>query len=265
MASTNCREDSEPGAIPKIDVVFHIEGKRTGGTIFTEGNDRQISVSNQFGNVKCEERSGRADRRITPVNVNHSISSTSVIAEILTEVGERKALNESDIYKFMVMKFKLGNDYAQIKTDLKQALKRLMIFGQIREIKGYGKWSTYQILEKKSECPPTTSTKLNNPIIHSIRSLSQSILSTGSLPTPTLIRPNTSTPLWDRTALRNVSLNGPLSSSLNASPIWGTPMPYHKSSNLGYRRQYDNDEVDEGIRKAAQLRKMKDTMHYLRV
>lgn len=34
--------------------------------------------------------------------------------QILTQLGERKALSEADIFKYLVLRFKVGNDYGKV-------------------------------------------------------------------------------------------------------------------------------------------------------
>ncbi|KAI1705222.1 linker histone h1 and h5 family domain-containing protein [Ditylenchus destructor] len=205
-----------------------------------------------------------------------------MIIKILTQSGARKALSEADIFKYLVLKFKVGNDYAKIKTDLKQAMRRGVLFGSIREVKGYGQWSTYQIFEKENDCPSTTSPSnhISPPVI---APLSQSILSTASLiaprslPTPAQTKPQIRTPIWKKytpiwkldtpilkkDSQKDDSLNVSIPSSVNTSSIWATPMPFDESfsSDSGYKA--DSDEMDESVKKAARLKKLKETKHYV--
>ncbi|KAI1693978.1 linker histone h1 and h5 family domain-containing protein [Ditylenchus destructor] len=185
-----------------------------------------------------------------------------MVMKILTQLGERKALSEADIFKYLVLRFKVGNDYGKIKSDLKQAIRRGVLFGSIREVKGYGQWSTYQIIEKENDLPSTTpdSNYISPP---AIASLSQSILSTSSLSTPAQVAPQIRTPVWKRDSQKNDSLNVSIPSSVNTSSIWATPMPFDESfsSDSGYKA--DSDEMDESVKRAARLKKLKDTKHYV--
>ncbi|KAI1710038.1 linker histone h1 and h5 family domain-containing protein [Ditylenchus destructor] len=86
-------------------------------------------------------------------------SYEEMIERILTQLGERKALSEADIFKYLVLRFRVGSAYAKIKADLKQAIRRGVIFGTIKEVKGYGQWSTFQIAEKENDYLSAVSAK----------------------------------------------------------------------------------------------------------
>ncbi|KAI1700679.1 hypothetical protein Ddc_17980 [Ditylenchus destructor] len=140
-------------------------------------------------------------------------------------------------------------------------------------------------VEFGNDCPSTTSPSnhISPPVIVP---LSQSILSTSSLPTPAQTRPLTMTPIWKKytpiwkldtpiskkDSPKDDSLNVSIPSSLNTSSIWATPMPFDGpgrseligtesfSSDSGYKA--DSDEMDESVKKAARLKNLKETKHY---
>ncbi|KAI1697624.1 linker histone h1 and h5 family domain-containing protein [Ditylenchus destructor] len=183
-----------------------------------------------------------------------------MIEKILTQLGERKALSEADIFKYLVLRFRVGSDYAKIKTDLKQAIRRGVIFGTVKEVKGYGQWSTCRIVKKENDYLSAVSAK------HTLNSStpSQSILSTSSpIRMPSEMKSQIRTPIWkkDRRDPLNDSMPSSLSLNSSFSSNLSTSLSSDDSFDSGYKS--DRDDMDGMTRKTAWAKKIAAKKHYL--
>ncbi|KAI1704988.1 linker histone h1 and h5 family domain-containing protein [Ditylenchus destructor] len=185
-----------------------------------------------------------------------------MIEKILTQLGERKALSEADIFKYLVLRFRVGSDYAKIKTDLKQAIRRGVIFGTVKEVKGYSQWSTYQIVGKENDYLSAVSAK---HMIHP-STPSQNIFSKANSPMrmPSEMKSQIRTPIWknstpdsfnDSLTSSSLSLNSSFSSNLSTS------LSSDDSFDSGYKS--DRDDMDGMSRKATWAKKIAAKKHYL--
>ncbi|VDM55607.1 unnamed protein product [Angiostrongylus costaricensis] len=81
--------------------------------------------------------------------LSHPAYST-MIRKAVSELEEKSGSSKAAILKFMLSHYKLGDNIAKINSHLRVALKKAVVKGELKQVKGNGASGSFRLGKKKS-------------------------------------------------------------------------------------------------------------------
>ncbi|KAK6033240.1 linker histone H1 and H5 family protein [Ostertagia ostertagi] len=79
----------------------------------------------------------------------------AMIKKSITELKDRSGSSKAAILKYILAHYKLGDNVAKVNNQLRLALKRAVLSGELKQVKGAGANGSFRLGEKKSAAPKT--------------------------------------------------------------------------------------------------------------
>ncbi|KJH47450.1 linker histone H1 and H5 family protein [Dictyocaulus viviparus] len=99
--------------------------------------------------------------KTTKVASSHPTYS-AMIRKAVTELKDKSGSSKAAILKYVLSHYKLGDNVTKINTQLRTALKRGVIKGELKQVKGIGASGSFKLAEKK-EATASKKTTVKKP------------------------------------------------------------------------------------------------------
>ncbi|PIO70407.1 linker histone H1 and H5 family protein [Teladorsagia circumcincta] len=113
----------------------------------TKPKDAKITKLKDAKNTKA-----KAETKRMPPHPTYA----AMIKKSIIELKERSGSSKAAILKYILAHYNLGDNATKVNNQLRLALKRAVIKGELKQVKGVGASGSFRLEEKKAAAPKTT-------------------------------------------------------------------------------------------------------------